>query len=182
MPWDAVRKILVEDILEGPNPRQSVELMHSLGLGEVLKEMLHEESGFAAALARSLNTQDTHLVLDLLDLGWVVRSPLSFLDRAQQIRLREVLLTHAEDPGFERRFLDSLKRPPIDQVRLFESYGLKGADRGRVTPFARVLLLEDPSLADDVTAWERQVEDEVRRHFKRGMEAQRVVARFTQGG
>jgi tRNA nucleotidyltransferase/poly(A) polymerase len=64
MPWDAVRKILVNDILEGPAPRKSVELMKHLGLSETLKEMLHETPGFAMALGRSLTDSDTHLVLD----------------------------------------------------------------------------------------------------------------------
>jgi tRNA nucleotidyltransferase/poly(A) polymerase len=162
MPWDAVRKILVEDILESPQPRRSVELLHDLGIGEVLKEMLAAEPGFATALGRSLNEQSVHLLLDLLDLGWVVRTPVSFLSQLELTRLREVLLTHADDPAFEKRFLELLKRPAIDQVLLFETYQIKGQDRGALMPMARALLLRDPELANNPREWERQVEEQAK--------------------
>jgi tRNA nucleotidyltransferase/poly(A) polymerase len=158
MPWDAVRKILVEDILESPQPRRSVELLHDLGLGEVLKEMLAAEPGFATALSRGLPEQEIHLLLDLLDLGWTVRTPVSFLSPSGLVRLREILLSHADDPAFEKRFLEMLKKPELDQVRLFETYGIKGQDRGALMPMARALLLQDPELANNPRELESQVE------------------------
>jgi tRNA nucleotidyltransferase/poly(A) polymerase len=181
MPWDAVRKILVEDILEGPEPRKSVKLLHDLGLGEVLKDMLAKESGFAAALSRSLNEQEIHLVLDLLDLGWAMRSPVSFLSSAQLERLREILLSNADDPAFEKRFLAELKKPRVDQVRLFEAYQLKGRDRGQIIQIARSLLLENPDLATRPALLERRVEKVVQDKFGRPMTAARVVDRFLGG-
>lgn len=165
MPWDAVRKILVEDILEGPQPRRSVNLLHELGLGDVLKVMLHAEPGFAAGLSRSLPEQEIHLVLDLLDLGWAIRTPVSFLSQAEMIRLREVLLSNADDPAFEKRFLETLKRPAIDQVRLFEVYQIKGPDRGALVPMARAILLRNPELTDNPRELERQVEQQVHARF-----------------
>jgi len=165
MPWDAVRKILVEDILESPQPRRSVELLHDLGLGEVLKEMLAEEPGFATALSRGLPEQEIHLLLDLLDLGWTVRTPVSFLSQDGLARLREVLLSHADDPAFEKRFLEMLKKPEIDQVRLFEVYQLKGQDRGALVPMARSLLLQNPELALNPRELESQVEEQAKARF-----------------
>lgn len=165
MPWDAVRKILVEDILEAPQPRRSVGLLHELGLGEVLKEMLSDEPGFAAALSRSLSEQEIHLVLDLVDLGWTVRTPVSFLSPAEHVRLREILLSHADDTAFEKRFLGMLKRPDIDQVRLFETYQIKGQDRGAIVPIARALLLERPELASNPQELEQRVEHQVQSRF-----------------
>jgi hypothetical protein len=47
MPWDAVRKILVQDILEGPAPIRSLKIMQDLGLIETLKEMTEEIPPFA---------------------------------------------------------------------------------------------------------------------------------------
>jgi len=165
MPWDAVRKILVEDILESPQPRRSVDLLHDLGLGEVIKEMLAEEPGFAAALSRALSDQEIHLLLDLLDLGWTVRTPVSFLSQDGLVRLREILLTNADDPAFEKRFLEMLSKPVIDQVRLFELYQIKGQDRGALMPIARSLLLQDPELANDPRELESQVEAKVKARF-----------------
>jgi tRNA nucleotidyltransferase/poly(A) polymerase len=178
MPWDSVRKILVEDILEGPQPRRSVRLLHELGLGQVLKEMLHDEQGFAVALSRSLSEQEIHLVLDLIDLGWAIRTPVSFLAGEELIRLREILLTNAEDPSFEKRFLQALRKPPIDQVRLFETYQIQGADRGTLVPIARTFLLRNPELAGDPAELERVVEEQVALRF--GGSADRIASRYSR--
>lgn len=177
MPWDAVRKILVEDILESPQPRRSIELLHELGLGEVLKEMLHAEPGFSSALSRSLTEQEIHLVLDLVDLGWTVKTSVSFLSPPQLIRLREVLLSNAEDPEFEKRFLQAIKKPDIDQVRLFETYQIKGSDRGKLLPMARSFLLEDPNLANDKQRLEQRVEEQIQ--TRSGGAAERIASRFS---
>jgi tRNA nucleotidyltransferase/poly(A) polymerase len=177
MPWDAVRKILVEDILESPQPRRSIELLHELGLGEVLKEMLHAEPGFSAALSRNLPEQEIHLVLDLVDLGWTVKTPVSFLSPSELIRLREVLLSNAEDPDFERRFLQAIKKPDFDQVRLFETYQLQGSERGKLLPLARSLLLEDPNLANDKQRLEQLVEERIQ--ARSGGSAERIASRFS---
>jgi len=179
MPWDAVRKILVEDILEGPAPRASVKLMHDLGLGEVLKEMLHEESGFASALGRSLNDVEVHLVLDLLDLGWVMRTPIGFLDRPGQLRLREILLENASTPGWERNFVQALQKPPVDQQRLFTEYAIPPKERGVVVQEARRLLLSNPELhyGNDV---EKPLEAILAVKYPKAGMAEKVAARFAR--
>lgn len=166
MPWDAVRKILVEDILESQQPRHSVKLLNELGLGEAIKEMLRTESGFASALSRSLVEQETHLFLDLLDLDWPVRTPVSFLSRDGLVRLREILVSNV-DPDFEKHFVDMLKRPKIDQVRLFELYQIKGQDRGAVVSMTRSLLLQNPELSSDLQELESRTEHLVKEQFKR---------------
>jgi tRNA nucleotidyltransferase/poly(A) polymerase len=178
MPWDAVRKILTDDILEGPNPRRSVELMKHLGLADVLKEMLHEEQGFASALGRSLTEADTHLLLDLLDLGWVFRTPIHFLDRDGQLRLREILLSNAEDPAFEKAFVAALLKPPIDQQRLFTDYAIPPKERQVVTQIARNLLLADPTVLASLA---NRVEEEIGRRYARAGSAERVARRFLLG-
>lgn len=149
MPWDAVRKILVEDILAGPSPRASVTLLHDLGLGHVIGEILQTTPGFATALAKGLADKEIHLLLDLLDLGWVFKTPVSFLSRAEQIRLREVLLSHAEDPEFEAAFVAAILKPPIDQSRLFDVLGLAPKERGKVLPAARSAILTFPELSQN---------------------------------
>lgn len=165
MPWDAVRQILVNDILEGPEPRRSVALLRDLGLAEVLREMLQNEKGFRTALSRSIADQEIHLIFDLIDLGWPVRTPVSVYSPGELQRLREILpgLLNSE---VEKHFLGSLKKPPIDQLRLFETFGLEGNDRAIVVPMARTLLLTDPNLADDPTGLERQLEEEIRRRLE----------------
>lgn len=176
MPWDAVRKIVTDDILGGPAPRRSVELMQELGLADVLKEMLHETPGFAAALGRSLAESEIHLLLDLLDLGWAFKTPVSFLDRDGQLRLREILLGNAEDPAFEKAFVGALVKPPIDQQRLFTEYAIPPKERQVVSQVARRLLLDDPTLLGH--RLEPAVEAEIGKRYARATMPERVAARF----
>ncbi len=176
MPWDAVRKILTDDILGGPNPRGSIELVRDLGLADVLKEMMSEEPGFAAALGRSLNDTEAHVLLDLLDLGWTMRTPLSFLNQEGQRRVREILLAHANDNAFEHRFLDALKKPPVDQVALFTKFGIPPKERATIVQIARGALLESPSLtADGLSAI---VEKELQQRYEAVPAAVRVASRY----
>jgi poly(A) polymerase len=181
MPWDAVRKILHDDILEGPRPQKSVALMKELGLADVIKEMLHEEPGFATALGRNLGNGafDVHLMLDLLDLGWTVKTPLSFLDRDSQLRLREVLLANAEDEHFLARFVAGLQKPPVDQERLFTDYAIPPKERQVVSQIARKLLLDDPKLVNGGLA--EAVEVEVGRRYARASLPERIAARYVLG-
>jgi len=161
MPWDAVRKILAFDILDGPAPRQSLTLIQNLGLAKVLGEMLADEQGFAAALGRHLIDADAHLILDLLDLGWTMRSPLSFLDREGQLRLREVLSEHPGDEEFEYRYLSGLRKPLVDQEALFTKFSIPVKERGVVAQVARGILLREPTLIEQPTAFLVEVETEL---------------------
>ena len=183
MPWDAVRKILVDDILEGSNPRRSVVLMKELGLADVLKQMLHDEPGFASALGRHLSNGegaiDTHLMLDLLDLGWVVKTPFSFLDRAGQTRLRELLLANAEVDGFDWKLVQALLKPTVDQQRFFTEYAIPPKERQVVVQVARRLILDNPSLVSHGLS--EAVEAEIANRYAKATLPERVATRFILG-
>jgi len=181
MPWNAVWAILVGDILEGPSPRKSVKLLHDLGLGTVIGEMCHETPDFASALARKLPDKEIHLVLDLLDQGWAVKTPVSFLSRPDQLRLREILLANASEGGFDRAFVDALTRPAIDQPRLFALFNVPPKERGQVIQHARQLLLGDPPLCQNPRALEGAVEEELRRRYGEApLSPGKVAARFEE--
>ena len=180
MPWDAVRKIVTDDILDAPNPRRSIVLMQELGLADVLKHMLHAEPGMASAMGRSLTEHETHVLLDLLDLGWVVRTPISFLDRGQHARLRELLLLNADDPAFDRGLVDALKKPPIDQVKLFEQFNIPPKERNSVVTLARVRLLEEPRLFESPAKLEAAVVEDLAKRYPAADAPmpERIAARF----
>jgi tRNA nucleotidyltransferase/poly(A) polymerase len=143
MPCDAVRKILVDDILLASNPRDSLMTMTDLSLVPVLAQLLNEQPGFQAAVSRGLQGVCPLLMLDLLDLGLNLRGTFSgFLSGQELDRLREVLETHS-DPT---RFVEALQRPPVNQVALFARHSLNGPARQQVVKVARRLLLENPEL------------------------------------
>jgi tRNA nucleotidyltransferase/poly(A) polymerase len=182
MPWDAVRKILTDDILEGSNPRRSIVLMKDLGLADVLKQMLHDEPGFASALGRHLSREggfDAHLMLDLLDLGWVVKTPFSFLDRDGQARLRELLLANAEVEGFDFELVKALLKPPVDQQRFFTEYAIPPKERQVVVQVARRLILADPKLVSH--GLNEAVEAEIGSRYAKATLPERVATRFILG-
>ena len=144
MPWDAVRKILTDDILDAPNPRNSIILLKNFGIAEVIREIIQEEPGFATALGRSLSDKESLVLLDLLDLEWAIRTPLSFLNQAGQVRLRTILLSLSEEEG--HAFVENLKKPQIDQPLLFNNFNVPPKERGKVIEIARQSLLVDPTL------------------------------------
>jgi tRNA nucleotidyltransferase/poly(A) polymerase len=178
MPWDAVRKILTQDILEGPAPRRSVVLLKELGLADVLKAMLAEEPGFASALGRSLSSGpvDAHLMLDLLDLGWVVKTPLSFLDADGLARLREILFSHADNPRFESALVSALIKPPVDQQHFFVEFAIPPKERQVVVQVARRLILADPDLVDQGLV--EAVESDLATKYTRASAPERIATKF----
>jgi tRNA nucleotidyltransferase/poly(A) polymerase len=177
MPWEATYALLTGDILEGPAPRRSIELMKELGLADVVKEMLVENPGFAAALGRSLSATETHLLLDLLDMGWSMKTPLSFLSPEQQTRVREVLLSYDEANG--KDFIEALKKPPIDQPKLFAKYSIPPKERGNVNNLARQLIIEDPSLVWGWGGLEQALEAKLSKTYGPSL-AEKVAARFVE--
>ncbi len=161
MPWDAVRKILVHDILEGPAPRKSLVIMDELGLIGTLKELAQEVPPFANALSRSLSEADAELLLDVMDLGFAFKTPLSFLKERARTRFREVLLglPTPQAKTFYRAFL---KPPLLDQEAIFTKFQIQPKDRKSVGDAARQLLLDNPALADDPGRLQRETEQVIR--------------------
>ncbi len=159
MPWDAVRKILVEDILEAPNPRRSIVLLKDLGLADALKEMIQSNPGFASSLGRSFNDKDAMLLLDLLDLNWSIKTPISFLNAEGQNRLREILEEMDESEGQE--YVKTLIKPSINQEELFKEFNISPKERGKVASIARMILLNDPVVYKDPIELENRVKQEL---------------------
>jgi tRNA nucleotidyltransferase/poly(A) polymerase len=181
MPWDAVRGILTNDILDAPNPRRSIVLLKEFGLAEVLKHMLHTMPGMSAALSRTLNEHETHVLLDLLDLEWAVKTPLSFLSREQHARLRELLLANAEDPRFDLQLVEALKKPPVNQEQLFKDFSIPPKERQAVSQIARAMILDNPGLV--MNGLVEAVTEELRKRYPAttASTAERVAFRFVRG-
>lgn len=146
MPWEAVGNILVDNILASPKASQGLKVMKSLGILDVLVEMIRENKSFEAFLTRQLasGNHPVGLLLELADLGIAGRS-LGFLTPRQRMQFSDV--TVGMDDAEARRYLDALRKPPVDSLALIQEFNLQGSERGVMTPMARDLILEDPDLA-----------------------------------
>lgn len=148
MPWEAVAKILVGDILNSPQAMKGIRVMRDLGILDVLVEMIRELPPFSTYLARQL-AQGNHsieLLLELADLG-VAGRVISFLDAGQRARFKS--LTSGMNHQEARQLLESLNSPKLESSTLIEEFNLQGRDRGILIPYAREAILDDPSLAMD---------------------------------
>lgn len=152
MPQNAIRDILVNDILNGPNPRKSLELLKELGLEKPLIEMMSgdvredepDKKAFSTSVGNSLNKLDHHLLLDILESGWPVKNKLSFLSSEEIQIVRDNLKSF--EPETEAEYIENLLQPKIDQPHIFGLLNLQGRDRGKVVPIARKLLVQFPIL------------------------------------
>lgn len=146
MPWEAVGNILVGDILKSAKATHGIRVMKSLGILDVLVEMIQETPPFAAYLTKQLanGNHSVELLLELADLG-IAGRVLSFLTTEQRARFKELAQSMGGDES--RQFLEVLRVPPVDNAALIQEFSLEGRDRGLLVPLAREAILLDPSLA-----------------------------------
>jgi len=144
-PWEAIATILVENVLNEATARDALKLMKKLGLLDVIAEMVQEQRPFATYLSRQLKDRDVALLLDLMDLGLSVKSPITFLDRDQQKRLRELTTPMQRDDAQD--FLKKLTKPPVDNMRHINENSLQGRDRSLPVTYARGLILQEPDIS-----------------------------------
>jgi len=155
MPWEAVGKILVGDILSTSSARGALVTMASFGLIDVLAEMIREQKPFAAYMAGQFNASpNVGLLLDMADLGLGSR-PIEFLTPVQQTRLREVTTGMPEDEA--AIYLATLRKPPVDNETLISEFNLMGRDRSAPVTIAREALLLDPKLVNRLDQLEARV-------------------------
>lgn len=151
MPWEAVGNLLVRDILSSPKARHALKVMSSLGLVEVLAEMVRDTPAFAAFLTRQLaaGNHGVDLLLDLSDLG-IEKKTVGFLSDAQKSEFRALALGMSQSDV--RQLFETLKSPPINSMALIEEFNLQGRDRGALVPLAREFLLDNPDAVLDPAA------------------------------
>jgi len=163
MPWEAIGTILVDNILKEPTARKSLQQMKDLGILDVVSDMVRTTKPFASYLVGQLKSnRRVGLLLDLMDLGVPAGTPLTGLNlNPQQIaRFRQLTLEMGEDVA--SGFLDSLLSPPVDNMRVIETLGLKGSDRAKIKPVAQAILLASPELASNTKQLTERVLQELR--------------------
>jgi tRNA nucleotidyltransferase/poly(A) polymerase len=153
MPWDAVRKLLVDDLLLSGNPDQALQHLRDLGLNEVLVGLMESEQGFRKGVSRSLAELDPRFLVKLHQAGWPLDpSPMGFLSPEQRVLLGQ----HLSGTSSNELWV-ALKSPPVNQQALFTRHNLVGSARQLVSATARAALLNNPALASDAAALEAEV-------------------------
>jgi len=174
-PWEAIAGIFINNVLNEPTAPSALRQMKSLGLLDVVAEMVQEQKPFATYLSKQLRNRNVSVLLDLLDLGLSDPNPLRYLNREQQQRLREI--TVPMDSGDADAFAAYLGKPSVDNGTLISDFGLQGSARSLPIQYAREALLENPDLMGN----QRALDSAIRGLFRsKGTErqAQRLVSRF----
>lgn len=158
-PWEAIGTLLVENVLrETSTVKKSLQLMQSLGLLDVVSEIVRASKPFQSYLAGVSQDLAVLLLLDMMDLGIgeAFKTPISFLDRSQHARLREISVDMTPEQAAD--FVQKLRVPPIDNMALIEEYKLQPRDRGILSQVAREVLLNDPEMAWSLSSLQVRVE------------------------
>jgi tRNA nucleotidyltransferase/poly(A) polymerase len=156
-PWEAIATIFINNVLNEPTARTALKQMKALGLLDVVAEMVQEQKPFASYLTKQLRDRNVALLLDLLDLGLTNPTPLKFLTRNQQIRLREI--TVPMESGDADALVAYLAKPQVDNGSLIRDFDLKGSSRSLPVAYAREALLENPDLMGNRAALDAAIRD-----------------------
>ena len=156
-PWEAIAGIFINNVLNEPTASSALRQMKSLGLLDVVAEMVQEQKPFASYLSKQLRDRNVSLLLDLMDLGLTNPSPLNYLTRDQQQRLREI--TTPMESGDADSFVAYLAKPPVDNGALISDFSLQGSSRSLPVQYAREVLLENPDLMGNQMALDSAIRD-----------------------
>jgi len=108
-PQEAIAQLLVTDILQDKTSGKALKAMKSLGLLDVIAEMLKTNQAFASTMANWSNDKNVAHLFDMIDHGLPLTTPLSFLEPDERDKLREIaaVLPSAD----ASRLLAALKQP-----------------------------------------------------------------------
>ena len=173
MPWEAVGNILVGDILKSPKATMGLKVMRSLGLLDVIVEMVQENPPFAAYLTKQLanGNHTVELLLELADIG-IAGRVLDFLTPNEREQFKKNTSGWSSDEA--RKYLEALRKPAVDNMALIQEFSLTGRARASLVPIAREFLLSDPNLADQ----DVKLNDRVRERLRAS--PSRVAQRFSR--
>lgn len=161
MPWEAVGNILVGDILKSPKATMGLKVMRSLGLLDVIVEMVQENPPFAAYLTKQLanGNHTVELLLELADIG-IAGRVLDFLTPNEREQFKQNTSGWPSDEA--RKYLEALRKPAVDNMALIQEFSLTGRARASLVPIAREFLLSDPNLADQDVKLNDRVRERLR--------------------
>lgn len=151
VPPAALSNILQHDILEGPNPPKSIELLKDLGIIDGLKEVFKNKNNPSVKQLRNtleaiISRSDASTIPGYVGIDWDLRTPVDFLSKEEKFRLLEIIKDF-NDIEKSNNFLARLKKPKIQKV--FDNLKIPNKDRGEIVSHARKLLLQNPFQTDE---------------------------------
>ena len=166
-PMNKIAEILEDTLMKDwSTAKKALPEMKRLGLLGVVADWIREDKAFRSRMEKWVTRKPMLMMYDLMDLGLPLGASVGFLDRDQQVRLRQMALGMPE--GEPEKFLAVLKQPgkAMDTRALIQEFGLQGRAISEMQKGLGVrLLLEDPNLAADT----RKFTEAVRRNLKRGI-------------
>ena len=149
-PWEAVGTLFMEQVLGAPNPIAALRMTQQLGLLDAVQHMLRTQKGFHSFFARKIKDLPAPVAAEMYRLGLTDPSPFGFMDPADVPALLLILENVPSSEG--SKLLTALRKPRVDNRYLIQTFNLPPRQRGAITPLARKMLLQRPSLADDPKA------------------------------
>lgn len=161
VPSNAVATLLIDTLLNSEKYKVAIKLMEDLGLLDVVAEMIEDDPVLNSTMQNWASDKEVQLMFDVMDMGLVTPTQISFLDRNQQDQLREMLPELGATGSSD--LLKALKQPgrAVDMKSLIKEFGLKGSEIQQITNAARVVLLADPSLLKSKRKLTDAVRDEL---------------------
>lgn len=162
-PQNAISSILIDNILNMSQSKETLQVLKDLGLLSVIAEMLEKDKAFRSTLVNWASRDSRILFLfDMMDMGLPLNQRLRFLNESQMGQLRFIALELGDSET--QKFVDLLKQPGrgMDTKALIEIFDLQGPDIRLLMEEARRALLKDPSLRKNPRSLTETVQNQFR--------------------
>jgi len=162
IPPSHLSNMLINTFLREPTGKKALMEMKKLGLLDVIKDIAKKDKSFRAALAKWVDREaKVEFIFDLMDFGLPSGKRLTFLDRFQIERVREVTVGLSADASDQ--YVKVLNQPGkvMDTRTLMLEFNLKGKAIQQIGERARVHLLNDPILATDSRRLTQRVREDL---------------------
>ena len=145
--------ILKRDILEGPNPERSIELLKELELVDGIRHVLsksedHKIKALKKTIEGIVKGAPAYMLPKYMELGWGLDTPIDWLNSDQKKRFMDIIAIYGEDKEAAEVFYQRLLKPKVSPI--FTKYiKIPGPKKNEITKAARQLLLDDPYITDE---------------------------------
>lgn len=157
-PQNAISSILIDDILNMSQSKETLKVLKELGLLDVVASMVEEDKAFRTTLLNwAQRDAKIFFLFDMMDIGLPLAARIGFLDQYQMDRLRIVAIQLGSPEA--GNFVNILKQPGkvMDTKTLIKEFGLRGPDIRMLMESARTVLLKNPDLRNNGRALTKAV-------------------------